>query len=117
MIAREALDLSTSARPDLTSPAAPWWRSEEQIERRLREACEALEALDSLPPSAVGRIVAELLAYFGDSLGRILADSADYLAALPRRDPERSALARQAFASGSHRLRLARALRDLTRAS
>lgn len=86
-----------------------------ETKRNLCGAIEALEYFDSLPPEAARGIVRELLEYYGDGLGRWLADAADYLAALVETDRELQTLADAAFPNIAHRIRLAAALRELLR--
>lgn len=116
-----ALRILRELEPDRTSrPAAPLFQLDEgercrEIERRMREAVEALEYFDSLPPEGARWIVRELLDYFGTTLGRMLADSADYVRAISETDRELRARAIEAFPNAAHRIRLAAALRDLIR--
>ena len=89
-----------------------------ELELRLRAGIEALEYFDSLPPEAARRLVAELLEYYGEGIGRWLADAADYVAALAASDrPLGDAIASAAFPSAAQRLRLVAALRELLRTS
>lgn len=86
-----------------------------ETKRALCGAVEALEYFDSLPPEAARGLVRELLEYYGDGIGRWLADAADYLAALVETDRELQTLADAAFPNIAHRIRLAAALRELLR--